>query len=355
MRLFVVLALASCTACAAPTQTVAAAPAPEITAPSPAAPAPDRPEPIAAACAQALAPETPLALPILAAAISALPADPKVRPLPAGVRIAGAWHLTAENANFGGLSGLARVPGGLLAVSDGGAFVWINLDGGAPDGTGALAYMRAADGLILSGKQAQDAEGLAWRDGAAFVSFERDHRIERFDLGACGAAARAVRVAALPATIDGRSVPENEGAEALWLGPAASLNFGYEMDRAGRAPIGTVPAGQVAQLDGKGLETPPGLRLVGADTFTDPDGAIRRAVLFRGYSPFSGARVELAWGEGAADRLRLEKPWATDNFEGVAAEILPGGQLRLWLISDDNFSASQRTLLYAFDVNLSPP
>ena len=38
-----------------------------------------------------------------------------------------------------------------------------------------------------------------------------------------------------------------------------------------------------------------------------------------------------------------------DNFEGLAA--LPGkaGVVRFYLISDDNFSSSQRTLLLAFD------
>ena len=39
-----------------------------------------------------------------------------------------------------------------------------------------------------------------------------------------------------------------------------------------------------------------------------------------------------------------------DNFEGIAAKELPDGRVRLYVISDDNFSLSQRTLLFVFDV-----
>ena len=50
--------------------------------------------------------------------------------------------------------------------------------------------------------------------------------------------------------------------------------------------------------------------------------------------------------------LRLDPRHGTDNFEGIALQRRDGGGIRLWLISDDNFSASQRTLLYAFDLAL---
>ena len=39
-----------------------------------------------------------------------------------------------------------------------------------------------------------------------------------------------------------------------------------------------------------------------------------------------------------------------DNFEGLALTT-QGDTLRLWLISDDNFSDRQQTLLYAFDLD----
>ena len=39
-----------------------------------------------------------------------------------------------------------------------------------------------------------------------------------------------------------------------------------------------------------------------------------------------------------------------DNFEGITVETLADATHRLWLVSDDNFSGRQRTLLYAFDL-----
>jgi hypothetical protein len=39
-----------------------------------------------------------------------------------------------------------------------------------------------------------------------------------------------------------------------------------------------------------------------------------------------------------------------DNFEGVAARQMPDGRVRLYVVSDDNFSGKQRTLLMIYDV-----
>jgi hypothetical protein len=38
-----------------------------------------------------------------------------------------------------------------------------------------------------------------------------------------------------------------------------------------------------------------------------------------------------------------------DNFEGIAVVPRPTGGIRLYLVSDDNGSAAQRTYLLAFD------
>ena len=53
--------------------------------------------------------------------------------------------------------------------------------------------------------------------------------------------------------------------------------------------------------------------------------------------------------------LRLEGSTIRDNFEGVALTRSPSGGTRLYLISDDNATDSQRTLLLAFDWVPPPP
>ena len=47
--------------------------------------------------------------------------------------------------------------------------------------------------------------------------------------------------------------------------------------------------------------------------------------------------------------MEMSKPLTVDNFEGVDFVPRPGGAYRVYILSDDNFSASQRTLLLAFD------
>jgi hypothetical protein len=49
----------------------------------------------------------------------------------------------------------------------------------------------------------------------------------------------------------------------------------------------------------------------------------------------------------------LAPPLALDNFEAAAVTRLPNGDVRLYIVSDDNFSPRQRTLLFAFDLTLA--
>ena len=45
----------------------------------------------------------------------------------------------------------------------------------------------------------------------------------------------------------------------------------------------------------------------------------------------------------------LSPPLNVDNFEGLAVRRDPGGATLVYIVSDDNFSRDQKTLLYAFD------
>ncbi|MFN3314120.1 MAG: esterase-like activity of phytase family protein, partial [Hyphomonas sp.] len=251
--------------------------------------------------------------------------------LPSAATLAGSWELSSTNSVFGGLSGLARLPdaagGGLLAVTDEGVFVWIGLEAGAPS-TAKLAYMLGTGGQMLAGKLQTDAEGLIYQDGLALVSFERDHRIEAFALGQCGGAARAAHVAALPKDYQGRTIDPNQGPEALFLEPDGTLGFGYE------GMLGVSPLGQV-MADGTGVwtgETAPSPRLhglVAMERVSNPDGEDPTVHLFRAWDPLRGNRIELRWGPGEAEAINISRPAPVDNFEGLAAEWLPDGRLRL--------------------------
>jgi hypothetical protein len=47
--------------------------------------------------------------------------------------------------------------------------------------------------------------------------------------------------------------------------------------------------------------------------------------------------------------VELRPPLTLDNFEGLAVHRLGDGSLRLTLVSDDNFSPLQRTLIVQFE------
>lgn len=309
----------------------------------------------AASCPAGTARQSPLPIDLSVEPVT--PGDPAqlAAQIPGNATLSGAWELSSSNSNFGGLSGLALLPasegGGLLTVSDAGAFIWIDLEGGDPSAS-KIAYMQGADGAQLTGKKEGDAEGLVWSDGLALVSFERSFRIEAFALEACGSAARAARVATLPDTHNGRRIDDNQGPEALFLEPSGGLGFGYE-GMLSVSPLGQLMPGGVADWTGARAPAPALHGLVAREIVTLADGSHHTIEMFRAWDPIRGNRIRVAWGPGEADALTLSRPLLVDNFEGLAAEPLPSGGVRVWIISDNNFSASQKTLLYAFDIEIS--
>ena len=53
-------------------------------------------------------------------------------------------------------------------------------------------------------------------------------------------------------------------------------------------------------------------------------------------------------------RMDMARPMTIDNLEGLDAVAGVDGSVRFYLISDDNFQSSQRTLLMAFDWRPKP-
>ncbi len=282
-----------------------------------------------------------------------------------GLAYVGGWALTSDDDRFGGLSGLDSFrSGSLLAVSDAGAFVWIGLKVDAdfePEPLGYIAQMRAPSGQFLSGKRSSDSEGLALRDGLAIVSFERDHRVAAFDLEGCGALARSAPVAEVPARGSGltAAVPNNNGAEAAALtkGGAFLTAIEFQMDSA--APLGVLNDAGGFDFSAR-IDAPPGLSATGFDALGDTLFSVHRF-----YAPGIGNRIAIlahdlaespdgvAVARGARTLAMMDRSVTVDNFEGLAAVTRDDGGVRLFIISDDNFSTRQRTLLMAFDVQ--PP
>lgn len=257
---------------------------------------------------------------------------------------AGGLVLTSEaTARLHGLSDLAVAAGGrLTAVSDEGDLLQARI---ILDGAGRLAGVTDArlsgfvglDGKPLQGKEWSDAEGLAvLANGDRLVSFERQHRIWRYP--AAGGPAQAVNM-------PDAAFPANDGMEALAPDPAA----GPDAYVVGAEDSGETWTCRLSApcVKGPTIDKPGEFGLVAVARL--PAG--RTAWLLRAYDPVRGARVTLkiVGPQGPVAQMELARPLTVDNYEGLAAVPGADGKVRFYLISDDNFSASQRTLLLAFD------
>jgi hypothetical protein len=299
------------------------------------------------------------------------------------------YELTSANSRFGGLSGIEVLEdGNLMAVTDHNDFVWIDLDkDGVTPVSARIAEMADKDGYKLEAEVDGRAEGLAWNQGMALVSFDDNHRVLAYDIGKCGPAARGAPIVFGPfgmplaeAYSESRiAVNDGAGSEALAVTNDWYLFTGIE-----------TKVGQLSPMSARPIEQDPDFSLrvgveaqefVGLDVLAPPkkDGAARAFTLHRSFSPRSGYGVTIAETDfnryvddamltrhidGDIDqraRFRfIETGWrklaeldmlmTIDKFEGLAAKELPDGRVRLFVISDNNFSSTQRTLLMVFDV-----
>jgi len=94
------------------------------------------------------------------------------------------------------------------------------------------------------------------------------------------------------------------------------------------------------------------------DAATMPNGDV--LVLMRRFSVLDGVAVKILRLKAAdikpeaelvgEELAHLAPPLAVDNLEGLDVQALPSGHTRLFILSDDNFNDSQRTLLLVFDL-----
>lgn len=269
---------------------------------------------------------------------------------------AGGLHLVTGDGRFGGFSGLGVSQDGerLVSVSDRGVSLSMrmtydakgNLIGGQDFDLGTLADR---DGTSLKGKRWTDAEAMSpGVDGEIIIAFERDHRIWRYDAGAT-----KPRVLRPPEEV--QSMPGNDGIEALTL-----LNDGRMLAISEGSPREDFTVGWVSRVGGWDVltyKTGDGFRATGAATL--PDGDV--LVLERFYTPRQSVRIRIkrvdhstieAGGEVRGALIaELSPPTNVDNFEGIDVRPGPDGTPYVYLISDDNFSDDQRTLLMMFKLN----
>ena len=281
-----------------------------------------------------------------------LPGNTALRPL-------GGMEIDRGALGFGGLSGLHIAPAlSLTLVSDLGRYAEMSLVLDAQSRPFRLSLRRAGalqdgSGRPLSRGRAGDAEALAHLpDGSWLVAYERWHRIRRharidgpaihveappgLDQAQANGGLESLAVLA-----DGRwlaiteelAIPDAPGAVAGWLGgPGAWVPFGWR-PAPGMAPVDAAPL---------------------------PDGGA--LVLERGFSLFGGFSARLTRIDAATlartrpgsvlegeEILRFAAPLPVENYEAVSV-VRHRGRLLVGIVSDDNESWLQRTLLLLFEL-----
>jgi len=269
--------------------------------------------------------------------------------------------LTSSFRGFGGLSALRLDPKGerFVAISDRG--VWftgrIVYQGAEMSGLADVeaAPILGADGQPLTRRKWYDSESLAFDGATAYVGYERVNQIVKFDFGRDGVRALGQPIAVPPGL---RKLPNNKGIESLVVVPK------------GMPLAGTLIAISERGLDANrniigfliGGKTPGPFAVRRTDDFDISDAMLLPSgqflVLERKFSWIQGVHIRIrrialstlmpgAIVDGAV-LFNADLGHEIDNMEGIDAHVDAAGDTVLTLVSDDNFSMLQRTLLLQF-------
>lgn len=269
--------------------------------------------------------------------------------------------LTSAFHGFGGLSGLRLDPRGekFIALSDKGS--WF---------TGRIVYsgremkgladveaspMIGADGRPIAARGWFDSESLALDGSFVYVGLERVNQVLRFDFSKGYTRSRG-EVVAMPAAV--KKLPFNKGLEALVFVPRGQPLGGtlIAMSERGLDPQGNLVAFLV------GGPTPGQFSIRRSKNFDISDAVLLPSgdllILERKFSWFTGIgiRIRCIPLNSIAPGAVVDGPsifdadlgQEVDNMEGIDAHVTPEGDTVLTLVSDDNFSLLQRTLLLQF-------
>jgi hypothetical protein len=273
----------------------------------------------------------------------------------------GGLVLNSPDPEFGGISGLKVAPDGasFLAITDKGNWLRARIiyrdDRPIAIRDAEMAPMLGADGNPLNRRGWYDSEAFAEDGGTVYVAFERVNRIVRFNFGRDGLQARAQPVAIPPAV---RSLPNNRGLECLAVAPRRSPLVGALIAISERG----LDSGGNIQGFLIGGKQPGSFAIKRTDEFDVSDCALTPngdlLILERRFSWLRGVAMRirrLPLGEVQPGAL-LDGPTLIfadmgqqiDNMEGLSVHRTADGALVLTLISDDNFSQLQRTVLLQF-------
>jgi hypothetical protein len=301
--------------------------------------------------------------PVDAAAVRLDPENPE-RETVGKLSYVGGVSLLSPDQRFGGWSGMVASPDGskLTAISDIGWRMSATI--ARQDGRIVglmeidLAPLAGLDGKPIAGdKENADAEGMALMpDGGIAVGFERLHRVWHYPAARDGTDPLLGVPVAIETPAALAKAGANGGLEALEALPDGSLvGFAEDLPDGKGHHTGWIFGGPAAtqprtlHLDAIGIFKPTDLKRL-------PSGDL--LLLERRYTVTGGPGARLSIIEAAAldgtkpirshELAQIPANLTVDNFEALGVwQDAKGGQFAI-ILSDDNFSAVQRTLLMEF-------
>jgi hypothetical protein len=269
--------------------------------------------------------------------------------------------LTSGFRAFGGLSGLRLDAKGerFISFSDKGTWFTGRIVYSGREMTG-LADVEAApmlgpDGKPITSRGWFDSESIALDGQLVYIGLERVNKVLRFDFAKGFTRALGEEIP-MPAAV--KKLPFNKGLEALVVVPKGLPLGGtlIAMSERGLNAEGNLIAFLV------GGKTPGQFAIRRSKNFDISDAVLLPTgdllILERKFSWLSGIgirirRIALA---SLAPNATVDGPGIfeadlgneVDNMEGIDAHVTPEGDTVLTMISDDNFSLLQRTLLLQF-------
>ena len=282
--------------------------------------------------------------------ITSLPLVAPTTPLPPSGRLTyrHGVQLLSKDGDFGGFSALHMGRNTFIALTDKGRWLSAHFDAKTLTLSKAqLRRLRGTDGEPLRKKENGDAESITLnQDGSFLVGFERDHRIWRYST------LKSIPTGVyFPEAI--AHLPANKGIEAMTRLPDGRLLLLAEGDE--KTALGWI--GETTNWNTFRYRLSDGFHPTAAAIL--PSGTIM--ILERRYSLLNGAAgrlrelaPELIKPGSSVDGVTvglLELPLPVDNFEGMSIGFGQSGEILIYLLSDDNYSALQRTLLLVLELH----